>query len=152
MHPEERLRELGLTLPDAAKPVAAYVPTVRTGNLVFVSGQGPWKPEGGAWQGKVGSDLGVDEAQEAARITCLYGLAALKAEIGDLGKVRRVVRLGVFVASAAGFGDQPKVANGASELLLEVFGERGRHARAAVGVAELPMGIPVEIEFVFEVE
>lgn len=148
MHPEERLSELGLTLPDAPKPVAAYVPCVRTGNLVFVSGQGPF---GSGVSGKVGAGVSVDEAIEAARTTCLNGLAVVKAEVGDLANVSRVVKLTVYVASAPGFGDQPKVANGASELLQELFGDNGRHARAAVGVAELPFDIPVEIEFVFEV-
>ncbi len=148
MHPEERLKELGLELPEAPKPVAAYVPVVRTGNLVFVSGQGPF---GTGVSGKVGAGVTVEEAQEQARVTCLNGLAQIKAAVGDLDKVTQVVKLTVFVASAPGFGDQPKVANGASELLQEVFGEAGRHARSAVGVAELPFDIPVEIEFVVEV-
>jgi enamine deaminase RidA (YjgF/YER057c/UK114 family) len=148
VHPEERLKELGLALPEAPKPVAAYVPTVRTGNLVFVSGQGPF---GTGVSGKVGAEVSVEQAQEQARVTCLNGLAQIKAAVGDLANVRRIVKLTVFVASAPGFGDQPKVANGASELLQEVFGEAGRHARSAVGVAELPFDIPVEIEFVVEV-
>jgi enamine deaminase RidA (YjgF/YER057c/UK114 family) len=148
VHPEQRLTELGLELPEAPKPVAAYVPTVRTGNLVFVSGQGPF---GAAPTGKVGAEVSVEQAQAAARIACLNGLAQIKAEIGDLAKVTRIVKLTVYVASAPGFGDQPRVANGASELLQEVFGEAGRHARAAVGVSELPFDIPVEIEFVVEV-
>lgn len=149
MHPEARLKELGLELPVAAKPVAAYVPAVRSGNLVFISGQGPWRSE--PWTGKVGAEIGIAEAQAAARDACLFGLAALKDEIGDLANVTHVVRLCVYVASAPGFGEQPQVANGASTLLQEIFGDAGRHARAAVGVSELPFGIPVEIEFVFEV-
>jgi enamine deaminase RidA (YjgF/YER057c/UK114 family) len=149
MHPEERLAELGLQMPQAPSPVAAYVPAVRTGNLVFVSGQGPFGSRVAA--GKVGAEVSLEDAIEAARDTCLNGLAVVKAEIGDLAKVTRVVKLTVYVASAPGFGDQPKVANGASELLQVLFGEDGRHARAAVGVAELPFNIPVEIEFVFEV-
>lgn len=149
MHPEERLTELGLALPEPPAPVAAYVPCVRAGSLVFVSGQGPFG--GRVVRGRVGDDVSVEDAQEAARDTCLNGLAILKAEIGDLAKLKRVVKLTVYVASAPGFGDQPSVANGASELLQDLFGEPGRHARAAVGVAELPFGIPVEIEFVFEV-
>lgn len=148
MDPEARLKELGYELPEAPKPVAAYVPTVQTGNLVFVSGQGPF---GTGVTGKVGADVTVEQAQDAARITCLNGLAQIKAAVGDLGRVTRIVKLTVFVASAPGFGDQPKVANGASELLQEVFGEAGRHARSAVGVAELPFDIPVEIEFTVEV-
>lgn len=148
MHPEERLKELGLTLPEAPKPVAAYVPSVRTGNLVFVSGQGPF---GTGVVGKVGAEVTVEQAQEAARVTCLNGIAVIKAEVEDLARVSRIVKLTVYVASAPGFVEQPKVANGASELLEQVFGAAGRHARAAVGVSELPFGIPVEIEFVVEV-
>ena len=148
MHPEQRLKELGLELPEAPKPVAAYVPSVRTGDLVFVSGQGPF---GTGVTGKVGAEVSVEQAQEAARVTCLNGLAVIKAEIGDLARVKRMVKLTVYVASAPGFVEQPKVANGASELLEQIFGEAGRHARAAVGVSELPFGIPVEIEFVAEV-
>lgn len=149
MRPEERLTQLGLTLPEPPKPVAAYVPCVRTGNLVFVSGQGPMGSR--VSSGRVGAEVSVADAQEAARDTCLNGLAVLRAEIGDLANVTRVVKLTVYVASAPGFNDQPQVANGASELLQELFGDSGRHARAAVGVAELPFNIPVEIEFVFEV-
>lgn len=146
MHPEERLQELGLKLPDAPKPVAAYIPAVRVGNLVFTAGQGPF----GSFKGKVGADVSLDQAREAARVTCLNGLAVLKAELGSLENVRRIVKLTVFVASAPGFTEQPQVANGASELLEQVFGEDGRHVRSAVGVAELPFDIPVEIEFVVE--
>lgn len=150
MTPEERLAELGHKLPDPTPPVAAYVPTVRTGNLVFVSGQGPIV-DGKLVTGKVGTDLDVEGARAAAQATCLSGLAALKAEIGDLSKLKRVVKLTVFVNGAPGFDQQPAVANGASELLVEVFGDAGKHARSAVGMAELPFGMCVEIEFVFEV-
>jgi enamine deaminase RidA (YjgF/YER057c/UK114 family) len=150
MTPEEKLAELGMILPTPVPPVAAYVPAVRTGKLVFISGQGPVR-EGKLVTGKVGADVGLDEAKVAARVTCLNGLAALKAEIGELSKVTRVVKLTVFVNSAPGFDQQPAVANGASELLQEVFGEAGKHARSAVGMAELPFGMCVEIEFVFEV-
>lgn len=149
--PEERITELGLDLPAPTPPVAAYVPAVRTGNLVFISGQGPFRDGAFTCVGKVGSDVDVETAKKAARQTCLNGLAALKAEIGELSRVTRVVKLTVFVNSAPGFGEQPIVANGASELLQEVFGEPGRHARSAVGMAELPFGMSVEIEFVFEV-
>jgi enamine deaminase RidA (YjgF/YER057c/UK114 family) len=148
MHPEERLRELGLTLPDPPKPAAVYVPAVRVGDLVFTAGQGPF---GTNFTGKVGADVSIEQAQEAARVTCLNGLAVIKAEIGDLANVKRFVKLTVFVASAPGFTEQPRVANGASELLEQVFGENGKHARSAVGVAELPFDIPVEIEFIAEV-
>jgi len=149
---ERRLADLGVTLPEPVAPVAAYVPAVRTGNLVFVSGQVPITDGRPDPVGKVGEDVDLETAQDAARRACLQGLSALRAEIGTLDRVRRVVRVGVFVASASGFTAQPQVANGASELLQGVFGEAGRHARAAVGVAELPLGVPVEVEFVFEVE
>jgi enamine deaminase RidA (YjgF/YER057c/UK114 family) len=149
--PETRLQELGLELPPPAAPLAAYVPTVRTGNLVFVSGQGPLRDGKPTCTGKVGAEVGLEAARDAARATCLNGLAVLKQEIGDLANVVRAVKLVVFVASAPGFTQQPLVANGASELLQDIFGEAGRHARSAVGVAELPVNIPVEIEFVFEV-
>jgi enamine deaminase RidA (YjgF/YER057c/UK114 family) len=151
MDPEAKLAELGITLPAPTPPVAAYVPTVRTGQLVFVSGQGPVRDGALVYTGKVGRDVSLEEAQDAARLTCISGLAALKAEVGDLAKVSRVVKLTVFVNSAPGFDQQPFVANGASELLQEVFGEAGRHARSAVGMAELPFNMSVEIEFVFEV-
>ena len=150
MTPEERIAELGLELPEPTPPVAAYVPAVQTGNLVFLSGQGPVR-NGSFVTGKVGADLDVEAATEAAKLTCLSGLAALKAEIGDLSRVARVVKLTVFVNSAPGFDKQPLVGNGASELLQEIFGDAGKHARSAVGVAELPFNIAVEVEFVFEV-
>ncbi len=151
MTPEERLAELGLELPEPSVPVAAYVPAVRTGNLVYISGQGPVRDGAFAYTGKVGDNVTLEDAQIAARLTCLNGLAALKSEIGELGNVTRVVKLLVLVNSAPGFTQQPLVGNGASELLQELFGDAGRHARSAVGVAELPFGMPVEIEFIFEV-
>lgn len=151
MTAEARLKELGLVLPEAPKPVAAYVPSVRTGNLVFVSGQIAMKDGKLAWSGRVGRDLSLESGQAAARQCALNALAVVKAELGSLDAVKRVVRVGVFVASADGFTDQPKVANGASELFQSVFGESGRHARAAVGVNELPLGSPVEVELVVEV-
>lgn len=151
MHPEERLAELGLQLPDAPKALAAYVPTVRTGNLVFVAGQGPWVAGGPRITGKVDGDVSIDQAKDAARGCALNGLAAIKAEIGDLDALVRMVKLTVFVASSEGFHEQPTVGNGASEFLEAVLGDRGKHARAAVGTAELPFDIPVEIEFIAEV-
>jgi enamine deaminase RidA (YjgF/YER057c/UK114 family) len=150
MTPEEKLAELGIELPTPVAPVAAYVPAVRTGDLVFISGQGPFK-DGQLITGKVGTDVSIEQAVDAARATCVNGLAALKAEIGELSKVKRVVKLLVMVNSAPGFDQQPAVGNGASELLQEVFGDAGRHARSAVGMAELPFGMSVEIEFIFEV-
>lgn len=147
-----RLQELSLTLPKPPAPVAAYVPTVRSGSLVFVSGQLPFVDGKLIAEGTVPGRVGLEKAQECARRCVVNGLAALQAEIGSLDRVRRVVRVGVWVASDPGFTEQPKVANGASELLQKIFGEAGRHARAAVGSVALPLGSPVEIEFLFEVE
>ncbi len=149
--PEQILRDLGHTLPDAPKPVAAYVPAVRTGNLVFISGQIPFKAGSLMAQGRVPSDVSPDRAVACAVQCTLNALACLKAEVGSLADVTRVVRLGCFVASDPGYHEQPRVANGASELLLAIFGDAGRHARAAVGSVDLPLGVPVEIEFLFEV-
>lgn len=150
---ELRLAALGLRLPEAPKPVAAYVPAVRTGNLVFVSGQLPLTAGQLMASGPVPSKVPIDQAQEAAAQCVLNGLAVLKAELhGDLRKLIRVVRIAVYVQSDDGFKDQPLVANGASELLETLIGDAGKHARAAVGVNALPMGASVEVEFVFEVE
>ena len=147
---EERLRELGLELPVAAAPAANYVPFVRSGNMLYVSGQISQGPDG-LITGVLGAGLGVAEGAAAARTCALYLLAQAKAATGDLDKVLRVVKLTGFVASAPGFGDQPKVVNGCSDLLVEVLGDAGRHARSAVGVAALPMGVAVEVEGIFEV-
>jgi enamine deaminase RidA (YjgF/YER057c/UK114 family) len=149
--PEERLEQLGVTLPAPTAPVAAYVPCVRTGNLVYVSGQVPLVDGKPSHLGRLGAEVGLEEGAAAARTCAVNLLAALKAELGELSRVRRVVKVTVFVASEPGFTDQPKVANGASELLGEVFGEAGRHARAAVGVAALPLGVPVEVDAIAEV-
>jgi enamine deaminase RidA (YjgF/YER057c/UK114 family) len=149
--PEERLAELGLTLPEVPKPVAAYVPAVRTGDLVYTSGQVPLVDGKLAGTGKLGAGLTTEEGAGLARICALNALAALKSEIGDLGRVVRIVKVVVFVASDPAFTDQPKVGNGASELLGEVFGEAGKHARSAVGVASLPLDAPVEVELIAEV-
>lgn len=149
---DAKLAELGLVLPAPPKPVAAYVPCVRSGNLVFVSGQLPFAAGQLLFTGRVPSPVDLEEAQECARQCVLNGLAILKAEIGgDWSKLVRVVRIGVFVQSADGYADQPQVANGASELLVKILGDAGRHARAAVGVNALPLNAPVEVEFVFEV-
>lgn len=149
--PEQRLVGLGLTLPQPPAPVAAYVPVRVAGNLAFVSGQIPIRDGGLIAQGTVPGQVSVDLARQCARQCVLNALAALKAEVGSLGRVRRVVRVGGFVASEPGFHGQPQVINGASELLEQVFGpEVGRHARAAVGSIDLPLGAPVEIEFLFE--
>ena len=152
MDVEKRLKELGIQLRAPAPPVANFVNSVRTGNLVFLAGHGPQKPDGSWIKGKVGRDMSLEEGRDAARLTAINLLSSLKAEIGDLNKVKRVVKVLGMVNSDESFTDQPKVMNGCSDLLVSVFGERGRHARAAVGMASLPFGIPVEIEMIVEVE
>ena len=149
--PEERLQQLGVTLPAPATPVAAYVPTVRSGDLVYVSGQVPLVDGTPSQLGHLGDDVGLEDGRAAARTCAINLLAALKAELGELSRVARVVKVTGFVASAPGFTDQPKVVNAASELFGEAFGDAGRHARAAVGVAALPLGVPVEVEAIVEV-
>ncbi len=149
---EARLAALGITVPEAAAPVANYVGYVRSGNLVFVSGQVPL--EGGAFkfQGKVGSDFSVEQGQEAARICAINIIAQLKAATsGDLDRVSRILRLGGFVNSTPEFGDQPKVINGASDLMVAVFGDAGKHCRAAVSAGALPLGVAVEIDAIAEI-
>jgi enamine deaminase RidA (YjgF/YER057c/UK114 family) len=150
--PEERLQELGVDLPAPAAPVAAYVPCVRTGNLVYVSGQVPSVDGKPTHLGHLGDDVDLEAGRAAARTCAVNVLAALKAELGELSRVRRVVKVTGFVASTPGFTDHPKVVNAASELFGEVFGDAGRHARAAVGMAALPLGVPVEVEAIVEVE
>ena len=148
--PEERLESLGLTLPQPPAPVASYVPAVISGNTVWVSGQLPVRDGKLARTGLVGRDISVDEAAEEARVAALNAIAQLKAAAGDLSRVARIVKLNVFVASSEGFHAQPQVANGASDLFAEVFGESGKHARSSIGVAELPLGSPVELDLVAE--
>jgi enamine deaminase RidA (YjgF/YER057c/UK114 family) len=148
---EARLKELGIALPAQAAPAANYVPFVVTGNLVFVSGQLPFANGELRHKGIVGAGVSVEDAQAAARLCALNLIAQVKSAVEDLDMIARVVRLGGFVASAPSFTDQSKVVNGASDLMVEVFGEPGRHARAAVGVAVLPLGAAVEVEGVFEV-
>ena len=150
--PERRLAQLGIELPEPPAPVANYVKAVRSGDLVFLAGHGPYRTDGTLVTGKVGRDLTIEQGYEAARLTAIGLLASLQQEIGDLSKVRRIVRVFGMVNAEPTFTDQPKVINGCSDLLVEVFGERGRHARAAVGMASLPAGIAVEIEMVVEVE
>ena len=149
--PEDRLAELGLSVPDVAKPVAAYVPAVRTGNHVYTSGQLPMKSGELMHTGKVGGEVSVEDATACAQQCALNGLAAVRALIGDLSRVVRVVKLVVFVASTPDFTGQPGVANGASELVGSVFGDAGQHARSAVGVPVLPLDAPVEVEMIVEV-
>jgi len=149
--PEERLAELGLTVPEVPTPVAAYVPAVRSGQHVFTSGQLPMRDGALLLTGKVGGEVTAEEAVECARQCALNALAAVRAEVGELSAVKRVVKAVVFVASTPDFTGQPGVANGASELLGSVFGDIGRHARSAVGVSALPLDAPVEVELVVEV-
>jgi enamine deaminase RidA (YjgF/YER057c/UK114 family) len=148
----ERLTELGISIATPRPPQANYVPAVRAGDLVFLSGTGPYKPDGSIVTGKVGADLTLEDGYEAARLTILASLASLQAEIGDLERVRRIVKLLGMVNCTPDFTRQPEVINGASDLLVEIFGERGRHARSAVGMAALPRNIAVEIEMIVEVE
>ncbi|MGE0439587.1 MAG: RidA family protein [Gemmatimonadales bacterium] len=149
---EARLRELKITLPEVAPPLANYLPAVRSGNLVFLAGHGPAQPWGPTATGKVGRDLTVEQGYEAARNVGINLLASLKAEVGSLDKVRRIVKVLGMVNSAEGFGQQPEVINGFSDLMVSVFGPRGKHARSAVGMAALPRGLSVEIEMIVEVE
>jgi enamine deaminase RidA (YjgF/YER057c/UK114 family) len=149
--PEERLAELGLTLPAVPTPVAAYIPTVRSGAHVFTSGQLPMVDGALQVTGKVGAEVTPEQAKDLARTAALNAIAAVRAEVGDLSQVRRIVKVVGYVASAPEFTGQPGVVNGASELLGEVFGASGRHARSAVGVAVLPLDAPVEVELVVEV-
>lgn len=151
MTTSQRLKELGIELPAPPKPVGSYVAGLRTGNLIFVSGQIPI--EGGVMKlaGKVGKDVTLEDAQAAARRCALAGLS-IAADVADgVDKIKRIVRLAVFVNSAPGFTDQPKVANGASDAMVEIFGEAGRHVRAAVGANELPLNAAVEVEMIVEV-
>ncbi|ROZ46214.1 RidA family protein [Rhodococcus sp. WS3] len=147
----DRLRDLDLSLPPVATPAGAYVPAVRTGNLVYTSGQLPLVDGVSTCTGKLGVDVSVEDAAAAARLCALNGLAAVDMLVG-LDRVVRVVKIVGFVASGPGFTLQPQVINGASDLLLDVFGGAGRHARSAVGLAELPRGCAVEVEFVFEID
>ena len=149
---DARLQELGITLPEPAAPVANYVADVVTGNLIFVSGQVPIEDGQFKFVGKVGGELTVEEGQAAARLCALNIIAQVKAACGgDLDRVVRCVRLGGFVNSTADFTDQPEVINGASNLMVEVFGDKGKHARAAVSAAALPRGVAVEVDAVFEI-
>lgn len=151
-HIDQRLKELNIELPDAAPPVANYVNAVQVGNLVFMAGKGPNKPEGGYVTGKVGQDLTIEEGYEAARLTAIAQLAALKGAIGNLDRVKRIVKVTGMVNATSDFTQQPEVINGFSDLMVEVFGEKGKHARAAVGMASLPRNIAVEVEMIVEVE
>jgi enamine deaminase RidA (YjgF/YER057c/UK114 family) len=148
---EERLAELGIILPPAPQPVASYIPVKVVGDLAWVAAQIPMQDGAVTVAGKVGGEVTIDDANAAARRCALQALAALRVTLGTLDRVKGIVKLDVFVASAPGFTDHPKVANGASDLLVEVFGDEGRHARAAVGVPELPLGAAVEVALLVQV-
>lgn len=150
---EKRLAESGISLPEAPQPMANYVPGVRTGNLLYLSGVGPApSPDGKEYSGKVDSQLTVEEGYQAARLVGINLISRIKGEVGDLDKVKRIVKLLTMVNSSPSFTRQPEVANGCSDLLVEVFGDKGRHARSAVGMAALPNDIPVEIEMIVELD
>ncbi len=150
--PEASIKKLGIQLIKPSAPVANYVKAVRVGNVVYLSGHGPDKPEGGLIIGNVGTDLTLEQARDAARLTGISLLSTLKAEIGDLNKVKRIVKVLGMVNAIPSFEKQPQVINGCSDLMVEVFGENGKHARSSVGVASLPNNIPVEIEMIVELK
>jgi enamine deaminase RidA (YjgF/YER057c/UK114 family) len=152
MKTESRLKELGIDLPSPTAPLANYVNAVRTGNLLFLAGKGPGLPGMKLPTGKVGRDMDVATAKQHARSTGISLIAAMKAELGDLDRVKRIVKVLGMVNAVPDFGEQPEVINGCSDLFVEVFGDRGKHARSAVGMGSLPRGIPVEIECIVEVE
>jgi enamine deaminase RidA (YjgF/YER057c/UK114 family) len=151
MSPEEKLKELGIEFPEAPSPLGCYIPFVRTGNLVFLSGILPLIEGKLLRQGKVGENIKIDEAREDARIATINALSILKSNLGSLSNVKKCIKITGYVASAPDFIDQPEVLNAASDLLFEVFGEGGRHVRSAVGVNVLPLNSPVEIEFIFQI-
>ena len=152
MSAEARLKEKGIELPKVTAPVANYVNAVRTGNLLFLAGKGPNRPDGSWITGKVGRDVTVEEAYQHARLTGLNLIAVMKAELGSLDRVQRIVKVLGMVNGVPEFADQPKVINGCSDLFVEVFGDRGKHARSAVGMGSLPNNITVEIECIVEVD
>ena len=149
---EAKLRALQIELPTIGKPLANYIHVVRSGNLLFLAGKGPSKPDGTYITGKVGKDLTLEQGRDAARLIAIIQLAVLKAELGDLKKVKRIIKVLGMVNCEADFKDHPKVINGFSDLLVEVFGEKGKHARSAVGMCSLPNNMAVEIELIVEIE
>lgn len=151
IYPEDRLIELGITLPDAPQPLGSYVPAVISGNLIFLSGMLPLVDGKLLRQGKVGDQISADDAREDARRIVLNALAVLRFHIGSLNTVKRCVKMTGYIASSPDFTEQPKILNAASDLIYDIFGEMGKHARAAVGVTVLPLNAPIEIEFIFEV-
>lgn len=149
---ETKLKEKGIILNTPSKPVANYVNAVRVGNLLFLAGKGPTKPDGTNITGKLGKDLSIEQGYEAARLVAINHLAVIKAELGSLNKVKKIVKVLGMVNCEADFKDQPKVINGYSDLMVEIFGEKGKHARSAVGMNALPNGIAVEVEVIVEIE
>ena len=149
---DKKLKELGIELYPSQKPIANYVKAVRVGNLLFLSGHGPTKADGSNITGKVGADLTIEQGYEAAKITACGLLSTMKAELGDLNKIKRIVKVNGWVNCLPDFGQQPQVINGCSDLMVALFGERGKHARAAMGIAALPNNIAVEIEMIVEIE
>lgn len=152
MEIEKRIKSLGLELPDVPKPVGSHVPAVRSGNYIFTSGQIPLVKGELKYKGKVGRDLTLEEGYECAKVTVLNCLAAIKSVIEDLDRIKQVVRVTGFINSASGFVEQPKVLNGASDLLIQIFGEREKHSRLAIGVSELPLWATVEIDLIVEIQ
>jgi len=152
MMPEEKLKSLGIELPAVPKPLGSYVPFVKTGNLLYLSGMLPLKDGKLTKTGRVGESVTLEEAVEAAKVAAINGLAVLRSAVGSLDKAKRCVRIEGYVSSAGNFTDQPKVLNGASDFMFGVFGEAGRHTRTAVGVNILPLNSPVEISFIFEIK
>jgi len=149
---EERIKELGISIPEASPPLFSYVPTVLTGNQLWVSGQIAKDEEGKFIVGKLGNDVDIARGAQVARLAALSGLGQVRRALGSLDHVSRIIKVVGFVSGVQGFTDAPKVINGASDVLVEIFGENGRHARSAIGVFELPFGAPVEVEFVVEVK
>lgn len=152
MTAEEKLKSMGFSLPQTPKPVAAYIPAVQVDKLIFTSGQLPIVKGELKFKGKIGKEITIEQGYEAARICALNALSAIKSVVGDLDRIEKIVKVVGFVASAEGFVEQPAVVNGASEFLKELFGEKGVHARSAVGMAELPLGASVELEMIVEVK
>jgi enamine deaminase RidA (YjgF/YER057c/UK114 family) len=149
---DKKLEELGIIIPDAPKPLASYIPAARSGSMVFTAGQVPMVNGKLVSEGKVGSEVTLEDAVKAAEICAVNCLSVIKSEIGDLDRIKRIVKVTVFVSSADGFTQQPQVANGASDLLVKIFGDAGKHARSAVGVSGLPVNAPVEIEMIAEIK
>ena len=149
---EEKIAQLGFSIPAAPKTLASYIPAIRTDDLVFTAGQLPMKDGRLAYKGKLGKELTEEDGKKAAQVCALNCLSVIKGEIGNLDNISNVIKLTVFVSSAEGFINHPQVANGASDLIKEIFGENGKHVRSAVGVAELPLGAPVEIEMIVKVK